>query len=44
MYVLFMRFSGRWTLLRLPRLLRAHNFETFFDRLDTFLPFPAFVR
>ena len=37
-------FTGRATLLRIPRLLRAYHFEDLFERLDNAFKFPMLIR
>ena len=37
-------FTGRATLLRIPRLLRAYHFEDLFERLDNAFKFPMTIR
>lgn len=37
-------FTGRATLLRLPRMLRSYHFEDLFERLDSALPYPMLIR
>jgi hypothetical protein len=44
LFYLVTGFTGRATLLRLPRLLRYYHFMDLFDRLDAALPYPMLVR